>query len=347
MDYKLMKTTIRDIAKAANVSVATVSLALNNRAGVNHQTRANILRITKEMHYVPNQSARSLVMNDSGFIGLVVPEIINPFYSSVVDIITNLAEEKGYTILLGISNNKVSRERACIKTFASRNATGVIIVPMLKDDPDTSHLDLLSAGKIPMVFCTEYYPEWISGEKGRVPCVMTDFVQGEHTIIKYLISKGMKNICLVSSDSNMRYAQLRMRGYELAHEEAGLEFKKENLFLLKEPSSGFAYEVTDEVLKRKPDAIVCINDFMTLGIMKRLYERKIRIPEEISIAGFDDVVFAELTQQRITTVRQPLMQICQKTMEILERKIKGTFTAENEELTYFIKPELIIRDTTI
>lgn len=342
-----MKTTIRDIAKAANVSVATVSLALNNRTGINQTTRANILRLAKEMNYVPNQSARSLVMKDSGFIGLVVPEIINPFYSSVVNIMTDLAEQKGYTILLGISNNKVSQERACIETFASRNATGVIIVPMLEDNPDTSHLNMLHIGKIPMVFCTEYYPEWTNGEKAKVPYVMTDFVQGEYKIIQYLIAKGMRNICFVSSKSNMRYTQLRLEGYKQAFREAGIPINEDNLFFLKLPNSKCAYEVTDEVLKRKPDAIACINDFMTLGIMKRLYERNIQIPEEISIVGFDDVVFAELTQQRITTMSQPLMQICQKTMEILEKEIKGGFSAEKEKSTYLIKPELIIRDTTI
>ncbi len=343
-----MKSTIKDIAKAANVSVGTVSMALNNRQGVNKHTRKQILEVAEQLCYVPNYSARSLVTNDSKFIGLMIPEIVNPFYSAIVDSMTTLAEERGYTMLLGISNNKTQQEKNYVETFASRNALGVIIVPMLRNYTNTDYLNILKIAKIPMVFCTESYPDWSYGKKDNIPCVMTDFKQGEYEMVRYLLSRGHKKICFVNVDLDVQFTKLRLEGYYQAFEEAGIPVDPENLFFLQGVRFKNAYAAADEILARKPDAIACINDLMTIGIMKRMYERQIRIPEDIALGGFDDIMFAELAQKPVTTVRQSLQQICKKTMEILEHQIQNGIpkAPTQSPKPCLIQPKLIIRETT-
>lgn len=338
-----MKVTIKDVAREAEVSVATASMAINNKRGVNAETRNKVLKIAQKLAYVPNYSARSLVTQDSKSIGLLVPEIINPYYSSIVDIMAKLAEQKGYTLLLGISNSKSHTEKMYIESFMERRVLGVIVVPMLRDHPDIGHLEMMRAERIPMVFCTETY------DNCTEPCVMCDFSSGEYEMTRYLLDKGLKNICFLNVRMDANFTKLRLHGFMKAMTEMGTAVPEENLFYVEEPSFQAAYDVTDSILRRRPEAVICINDMMTLAIMKRLDERGVCIPEDISVAGFDDMMFAELAQKPITTVRQPLVEICRQTMDILEGEIRDGVRSlqqsENQRIVS-IKPELVIRNTT-
>ncbi len=337
-----MKVTIRDVAREAKVSIATASMAINNKKGVNAGTKDSVLKAAKKLSYVPNYSARSLVTRDSKSIGLLVPEIVNPYYSAIVDIMTKLAEQKGYTLLLGISNSKSQNEKEYVETFIARRVLGVIVVPMLCEYPDVEHLNLLRSEKIPMVFCTETY------EDCKEPCVMCDFEKGEYAMTRYLLEKGHRKICFVSVRLDVNFTNFRLAGYIKALNEAGIPVRDEDLFFTEQPRFQGAYEITDQVLKRKPEAIVCINDMMTLGIMKRLDECHMRVPEDISVAGFDDMMFAELAQKPITTIRQPLWEICGETMNLLDEQIKDGVPKEwpaKQEIIYK-DPQLVIRNTT-
>lgn len=189
-----MRATIRDVAKLAGVSVATTSMALNNREGVNKLTREKVLKAARELNYMPNYSARSLVTQDSSCIGLLIPEIQNPFYSAIVDIMTRIAEERGFNLLLGITNNSSRQEAEYTRMFISRRVRGVIVIPTLSRDPDVRHLEILRAADIPIVFCTERY----AGCDETL--VMCDFEAGEYAATKYLIELGLKDFWFVSVD---------------------------------------------------------------------------------------------------------------------------------------------------
>jgi len=336
-----MKVTIKDVARAANVSVGTASMALNDKKGVNSKTRERVRRIANELSYVPNYSARSLVTQKSDCIGLIVPEIINPYYSSIVEIMTKLTEKMGLMLLLGISYNKSRLEEEYIKMFRHRNVLGVVIVPMLSENPDTSHLRLLRSAKIPFVFCTERYANCDE------PGAMCDFDQGEYEMIRYLLQKGVRDICFLTLDFKTSFTTMRMKGLERAFEEKGVEVDRNNIFYLDSPAFSGAYEITDQILRRKPKAIVTINDIMAIGILKRLVELRIRVPEDVWVAGFDDVLFAELAAKPLTTVKQPLWDICGKCMELLTYKIDHPHEEYpvKGEMTCF-PAELIIRDST-
>jgi DNA-binding LacI/PurR family transcriptional regulator len=338
-----MKLTIKDVAREAKVSVATASMALNNREGVSEKTRAKVLDIAREMNYVPDHSARSLVMQSSNVIGLMIPEIQNPFYSAIVDILTRIAEDKGYTLLLGISNSSSRQEAEYVRMFLSRRVCGVIVVPMLANHPDISHLEMLRSAEVPLVFCTENYAHCDE------PLVMCDFASGQYAITKYLLDKGLTDFWFVSTDMDVQFARFRYEGYCRALREAGLEVNQERVMLLQSPQYRQAYEATDRIIDDLPQAVLCINDIMSMAIMKRMMERGLNIPQDVSLAGFDDVMFSELVSPPLTTVRQPLQTICEKTMEILEEKLRaGADQAAVERgRTYLIQPELVIRGTTI
>lgn len=338
-----MKLTIKDVARAARVSVATASMALNHRSGVSEKTRAKVLRVAREMNYVPDHSARSLVMQSSNVIGLMIPEIQNPFYSAIVDIMTRIAEDRGYTLLLGISNSNSRQEAEYVRMFLSRRVCGVIMVPMLANRPDISHLSMLRSADVPVVFCIENYADCDE------PLVMCDYASGQYMITKYLLDKGLRDFWFVSTDMDAHYARLRYEGFRRAMGEYGLEVNPGRVMLLPEPRFKAAYEASDRIVDDLPEAVLCINDIMTMAIMKRMVERGLRIPRDVSVAGFDDVMFSELVSPPLTTVRQPLAAICEKTMEILEAKLRaGDDQAEVERgRTYLIQPELVVRGTTV
>ena len=338
-----MKTTIKDVAKAAGVSVAAVSMALNGRNGVSEKTRVRVMEVARQLNYIPNYSARSLVMQESNCIGLMIPEIQNPFYSEIVDIMTGIAEEKGYTLLLGITNNSSRQEEEYTRMFLSRGVVGVIVVPVLSRYPEAGHLNLLRAQDIPIVFCTEIY-------KGcSEPVVMCDFASGEYDATRYLIQKGLRDFWYVSANMDTNFTRRRYEGYVRALREAGIAVRPERELLTDTPGYREAYQVTERILKDLPEAVICINDIMTMAILKRLGEHGLRVPQDISVVGFDDIRFSELVSPPLTTVRQPVPEICRRTMELMEVFLRGSARqrAAEKEKVYLIRPELVIRGTTI
>ncbi len=332
-----MRVTLKDVAKASNLSVAATSMALNGRPGISEETRKKVISIAKRLEYTPNPLAQSLVNQKSKEIGLVVPEITNPFFASIVDIINKMTENMGYTMILGISNDKSKREKEYIEMFVSRRTQGVIIVPSIQKNPDFTHIETLRNLEIPFVFCTDTYPGCTE------TCVLCDFRKGEYELVRYLLQKGMRRIVLMTADFDFNFAKLRLEGYKQAFAEAGLRIDHDMIVNIEYPNFEAAYAATDRVLEKKPDAICCINDIMAIGVMKRLREREVKVPGEIAVAGFDDTMFSALAQTPITTVRQPMEEICRTAIENLENKIQKT---DEKDYTYFIPAELIVRDTT-
>ena len=338
-----MRTTIKDIAAACNVSVATVSMALNGRKGVNPETQLRVIHMAQAMNYAPNYSARSLVKQKSDCIGLIIPEITNPFYSTMVDAFTHIAEESDLRLVLGISNNSRAREAECVQTFLSQQVQGVILVPMLVDRPDVRHLDMLRKVNIPIVFCTDRY------EGCAEPLVMCDFARGQYEITKHLIDKGVRSFWFVSTNMHANFATLRREGYLKALREAGIPDSASRELMLEEPKYEAAYKAADRIIDDLPGAVVCINDIMTMAIMKRLNERGVRIPQDVSVVGFDDVLYANLVTPPLTTVRQPLPEICRKAMQLMEQKLHAG-EAQSEVArgqAYLIPPELIVRESSL
>ncbi len=332
-----MRVTIKDIAKVAGVSVATASMALNDKPGVNKETREKVLEVAESMYYRPNYSARNLITKKSGSIGLVVTDIRNPFFSKLVDVLNREVEKNGYSLLLGISNDRVSLERKCVDLFVGRDVEGVIIVPTIQTSPDLEHLYMLKRMKIPFVFCTTTY----NGIEADV--VMSDLMDGEYQLVRHLIESGRRRICFVTCDRSLLLSRQRLEGYRKAHEEASLSYNNEQI-IETEPDYEHGYDVGRALAAGSVDAVVTVNDFLAFGVAKAFKDAGVRIPEDIAVAGYDDLLFSNLVDPALTTVKQPITEICIKTLEVLFRRIENG--AEPAAL-HTLGPRLIVRDSTV
>jgi LacI family transcriptional regulator len=332
-----VRVTIKDIAKVAGVSVGTASMALNDKPGINKETRQKVLEVAERMYYRPNYSARSLITKKSGAIGLVVTDIRNPFFSKLVDVFNREVEQRGYSLLLGISSDKVSLEKKCVDLFVGRNVEGIIIVPTIQTSPDLEHLYMLKRMKIPFVFCTTAY----NGIETDV--VMTDLMEGEYQIVSHLIGKGRRSIFFVTCDRNLLLSKQRLEGYKKAHLENDLTYSNEQI-IETEPDYEHGYEVGKALAGSKADAVVTVNDFLAFGVSKAFKDAGVRIPKDIAVAGYDDLLFSNLVEPPLTTVKQPITEICSKTLEVLFDRIEnGSGIAR----VHSLNPKLIIRDSTV
>jgi len=331
-----MRVTIKDIAKIAGVSVSTVSMVLNNRKGVSEKTRKQVKKIAKNLNYYPNINARSLKTDKTSTLGLVVPNIINPFFALVVDMVRQVAEKEEYTLLLGISGSKIKNEQKYINEFILRNVEGIIIVPILEKNDDLSHLYYLKNQQIPFVFLTANY-EGISAD-----CSMTDLFEGSYLLTHHLLTRGHRKIFMIAADRQLQPSYMRINGYKKAYSELKLEYSEEWIF---ETVPDFAHgvDIARQLVKKKPDAIITINDFLALGVLKLLNDLQIKVPDEISVAGYDDLLFASITETPLTTVRQPVEKICKKGVNLVIDRINDE---SKEYKTYYFKPELKIRSST-
>ena len=187
-----MSITLKELAKAAGVSEATASLAMNNRPGVSPITKASIQELAQTLGYIPSQSAQALAMKRTGLIGMIIPNISNINYSELVQLTENCLTSKGYRMILATSRNNPAYECDMIKQFISFRVEGVIIYPSIKRNPDPSYLNLLKENNIPFVYLGGYY-------RGiDAPTSMNDYYGSTAQLVELLLNGGGKKICLVS-----------------------------------------------------------------------------------------------------------------------------------------------------
>ncbi|MGI6480379.1 MAG: LacI family DNA-binding transcriptional regulator [Sphaerochaetaceae bacterium] len=332
--------TLKDVAKRANCSIATVSLAINNRPGVSPKTRERILGIAKEMGYAPNSIARSLALNKTSTLGLLITDIENPFFGNLVHHISIAARKKDYSLIISTSDDEFSKENEALGVFLNRKVDGVIVVPTQRIPTDYSMFHILKTNNVPLLFSVSYYPEI---ETDRV---LTDYTKGSYQLTRYLLNLGHKEILfLTGADINAPINKDRVEGYKNAYDEAHIPFNMANIITCNQPTFFEGYRAVTNLLKQKalPDAIIGINDVLALGAKKAAEELKLSVPQDISIAGYDDVIYASLLEKPLTTVKQDIKEIADKSVDFLIQRIKHPQKPFEQIL---IQPELIVRDTT-
>jgi LacI family transcriptional regulator len=330
---------LEDVARAAGVSVATASLVMNNRQGVNKNTRTRVINTAKRLGYSPNNRARGLVLRKTNCIGLVVTDIENPFFGSITRYIAEYIRDEGYNLILSVSNDDPAFESQIILNFIRERVEGVVIVPTLLPKQETVCLKQLETHHIPYVFISSFY-QGISCD-----CVMTDLEEGSYKMTNYLLSQGHRVlVILVSSNSEAIPSKLRIRGCKRAFEDEGLIFRDNWVFECAKTDFQSGFEKTKEIFQRiKPDAVMAINDIMALGAKRAIKELGYKIPEDISVAGCDDLIFSSISEIPLTTIKQNIPMMCRKTVDVLMNRIKKK---RRSAQLYKIEPELIIRKST-
>lgn len=329
-----MKITIKDIAKEANVSITTVSRVLNNKPDVGDDTRAKILKIIEEMNYNPNSVARGLVMQKTHTIGLIIPDISNPFFPQIVRAVEDKAQELGYSVILFNTDNHLERERKAVELFKSKQVDGLIVSLSLGNE---KILKNLKASNYPVVQIDRSVLDHI------YPLVSIDNKKSAYQMVEYLIKKGHKKIAHISGDLNTTTARERLSGYKKVLKDYEIEIN-EDYIIEGDYTQDSAYKDMQHLLELEspPTAVFAANDLSAAGVYKALFDAGLRIPEDIAVAGHDDINLASLLKPELTTMRQPKYKLGERAVEVLLKMIDDE-EAEIED--QILNTDLIIRES--
>ena len=330
-----MAATIKDIAKKANVSYGTVSRALNNKYGVKKETRERVIAVAVKMGYSPNGIARGLVQKATYSIGLVVPDILNPFYPGVARGIEDKALKGGYSVFFCNTNHDKKREIQSLKLLAEKRVDGIILAPGLED---STIPDSLANGDIPIVHICRRYVE------PSKSFVVIDDERGGFLATKHLIEQGYKKIGFIGAKDQALYLDERFEGYKQAFQKFGLQIDQRYIY-----SSDFQRQTGYRIVRKMlahgdyPRAIFAENDILALGVIQAIREAGLSIPGDIAVVGFDDIPFASFPEVQLTTIAQPKNEMGEIAVSILLDQMSGRNT---EPRKVILEPQLIVRKSS-
>ncbi len=326
--------SIKDIARAASVSHSTVSRALRDSPLVSAETTALIRRIAKEQGYTVSAVARGLVTRKTKTIGVVVTTIADPFVSEVVSGIEQTANDHRYSVFLADSYADPEREVRVVQSFAERRVEGIVVTA---SRVGTIYLEILSELKVPIVLINNQ-------RRGEfMHSVMIENVEASRQATQHLIGLGHRRIAYLGDQFGYQSDTERFAGYRRALEQAALPFLPELVVHGDgKPEGGVKAMELLLGLPQAPTAVFCYNDMSALGALRCIHESGLRVPEDISLVGFDDLFFASYTQPPLTTVRQPRQRMGLLAMEILLKLMSGQDSTDTIE----VPAELIVRDST-
>lgn len=337
----MKQVTVYDIAKEAKVSVATVSRVLNGTAPVKASTRAKIESIMNRHQFQPNALARSLSKRETGIIGVILPDITNPFFPEVFAGIMHEGQESGYTFFLCDTLGDYEKESEYLNIMQEKRVDGILFMGgrvNLNDCSDAMVQEVVEhANKIPMVL--------VNGnlKKADLTRVATDEYAGTVLAVQHLIELGHTKIGFIGGQSVMATTTVKLRAYRKCMREAGLPIREE--WVLPDDFSvdaGISQMQRLLSLPERPTAVCCVNDFTAIGAMKTAIERGLRVPEDISIVGFDDTLLARHFIPELTTVSQQAYELGQTAVKVLRQAINQ----ERVKKLTSLSPKLIVRQST-
>lgn len=334
-----MTSKLADIAEHTGLSISTVSRVINGHTRkyrISNKTKDLILSAANELNYRPNALARGLRLKKTHSIGLVVPDISNPFFAYVTRIIQNYAHSSGYSLIVCNTDENIESEKEQIELLLSKGVDGFIIMPV---GVEFSHIEELLNENYPMVLLDRCF------ESLDTNSVIVDNFQGARTATEYLISLGHTNIAIILGLRNTYTTNERLRGYTSAMGDnniainsqyvAGKDYRIENGYI----ETRFLLS-----LETPPSAIFTTSDLITIGALKAIYEENLNISDDISLIAFDDSEFAPFLKSPLTAIRQPKEIMGEMAVKLLLDDINGN-KAETTKSKIVLKPKLIIRES--
>lgn len=318
--------TIKDIAKYCGVGVSTVSRAINDDPGISPKTKERVLKVVKKFHYVPNNSARNLKMQESNTVALIVRGIDNIFFQSMLDGFQKELYRNGYDFLFHIVDEKSNVAISAIELAKEKRLKGVIILGGMMENP-SEDLEQLA---VPYVLCTVAHSMYTPTP--NVNLVAIDDAMESFKAVKYLIDKGHKRIAIISGrEKDYAVGGQRLRGYKKALESEGIPLDDDLIGYMEEDIPEFTtengYAVAKKLLKRTDfTALYCVSDMIAIGAYKAISEAGLSIPDDISVVGFDGIDLGRFTIPALTTVRQPKDEMVKSSVDLLMKAINGDDT---------------------
>jgi DNA-binding LacI/PurR family transcriptional regulator len=328
--------TIREVAEAAGASVSTISAALNNSDYVSARMRSRIDQAVKTLRYSPNDLARSLRLQKTHSIAVVVPDLSNNFYIELVRGAKDYSASANYTVLIGDSRESWEEERNYLVSFDRRRVDGIVRVPPINSGAEKGRLFL---GNLPVVYA-DRHPLDRDSYVGRVG---VDNTRAAENATGYLLSLGHRHIGIITGDASSGTSVERLQGFLSALR--GAKIRPDRSMIHNghnDMESGHFHAMRLLTSAKRPTAIFCTNNMMAMGALAAIQEIGLACPEEISLLGFDDFYWATLLRPRLTVVRQPAREIGMIAARILIDHIEGRLSVPTPAL---LNTQLIVRDS--
>lgn len=342
----MKKVTITDVAERAGVSNATVSAVINDKATVKEATRKRVLEAISQLNYRPSGSAqRRFQAAPQRTIGLVVKEVDNPYFADIYLGAREVANRHGYAVFIASSESDFKAEHRVVDLFASRDIDGLIINPLLDEEADLSHIFELKRRNIPFVLL-----ESVFGLQANI--VDVDNVEASKEATRFLIEQGHEHILHFAGPKYSTHSDERIEGFRRAFSESSFAFRQDAIvYAGAHLQDGYdrGLEYFGQRRANMPTAVTCYNDLVAIGLMKALRSLDLRVPDDISVIGYDDIRMADYLPIPLTTVRVPQIEMGAKAAELLIRQIEGADGRKGEPRTperVILQAELVVREST-
>jgi len=328
---------IREIAKRAKVSTATVSRAINRVPSVNPQLAKRVWSVVEELGYYPNTQARALVSGRSRMFGLVISEITNPFFPEIIHVFESIAVQHGYEILLASTGNDPKLMETSVRRMIERRVEGVAIMTFGMEEV---LLEDLKLRKVPLVFVD------VGPPRPRVSNIRIDYLHGVRQAVQHLAALRHNRIGFITGPLRLKSALARKQAFLRSMQEIGLESDPQLIVEGDHTMEGGMAAFT-RLLERpvKPTAVLCSNDMTAIGVMRKSHEAGIAIPRDLSVVGFDDIRLAQFVIPPLTTVQMSQRELALLAFDALKEEIaRETPTPNGSE--YILKTHLVLREST-
>jgi LacI family transcriptional regulator len=323
--------TIKDVAKRAGVAVSTASYALNNRPEIRKETREKVLQAAQELNYRPSGIARDLRKTKTETVGLLLPNLYGPFYSELIQAVEEVVFSNGYHLIAGSSHG--GDKSTAMKFLQEKRSDGVLV---FAQDLSNEVLRQIAAKDFPIILLGQE----LAGD--YIWSISVNTRQGAYNLVNHLIKLNYTTIGFLSGPTRTQDNRDRFDGYQQALQEHNMSVPQQWVvqghFIME---GGYHAAQTLLLQKDLPQAIVAANDEMAIGAMRAFQDAGLRIPEDIAIAGFDDIVLSRYISPKLTTVRQPIKQMANLATHMLFQALNGNFSIENARL----EAELVIRES--
>jgi DNA-binding LacI/PurR family transcriptional regulator len=328
-----MKVTIYDVANKAGVSIATVSKVINNTGKLRETTRIKVLNVMKELEYYPSVMASALTGKSTETLGLLVPDISNPFFSELARTIEDHSHEQGLSVIMCSTDDKEEKERKYLELLQRKQVDGLVIASSFHN---RTLLKQLVKKKVPLVMLTQ------DDTSLGVTCISVDDFRGGFEATSHLLTLGHKNVVILAEHTPS--SKMRIFGARDAYETHGLPFKDDKI-IRATASVANGKKCFDQILTNYPSttAIFACNDQLAIGVLQRAKERGVSVPGSLSLVGFDNTILAETAVPSLTTIAQPIKEMGKKVVDVILETLNKKEPPKGRIL---YNPELIIRETT-
>ena len=330
--------SLKDLAREIGVSISTVSRALNNHPDISPEVTQKVQKLAAELNYTPNPLAMGLLKQATRMIGVIVPDLVTHFYSSIISGIEDVAEEKGYYILIASSNEKLQKEIKAVENLMKTRVEGLIVC-LSQETKSYGHFDRLINNNIPLVFFDRVC------RTDEVPSVVVNNEDAALKITKHFYKNGFRRIAYIAGPEYLNISQERTHGYLAGLKSCGLEFRPELLekcnLSTREETKATA-RLLD--LPEPPDAIFGINDTVVFAAMKEIKQRGLRIPEDVALVGFTDEFHSTVVDPALTSITHPTFEIGQEAARLFFRCVENPDSRPDQVV---LNTKLIIRKSSV